>query len=190
MPPKSIYKCMKKKNVILGVTGSIAAYRAVDIVRALDEAGYCVDVVMTKAAKAFVTPLTLQTFSRRKVYEDMFAPVADYAVEHISLAQRASVVLVAPATAHIIGKIASGICDDLLTCVIAATKANVLIAPAMNEAMYKNAIVQENIAKLKRNGIHCIGPRKGKLACGDSGDGCLENIDVIVAAVKRHASRR
>ena len=115
----------------------------------------------------------------------MFDLDIDFDVEHIELSKKAGVVLIAPATANIIGKLANGIYDDLLTCIVAATKAKVIIAPAMNENMYTNSIVQENIRKLKKTGVKFVGPRTGKLACGDVGIGCLEDVDKIVRFVKQ-----
>jgi len=176
---------MKSKNIVLGVTGSIAAYKSCDLIRGLQTAGFVVDVIMTKEAKEFISPLTLQTISQRKVYLKMFDLDIDFDVEHIELAKRAKIILIAPATANIIGKIASGIYDDLLTCVVAATKAKVVIAPAMNENMYINPVVQENIRKLTKLGMKFIGPRVGKLVCGDVGTGCLEDTDKIVRFVKK-----
>lgn len=178
---------MKQKVVLLGVTGSIAAYKSCDLIRALQDLGFVVDVVMTKEAKEFISPLTLQTLAGRKVYSEMFDVDVDFDVEHIELAKRPSVVVIAPATANVIGKLASGIYDDLLTCVLAATKAKVVIAPAMNQGMYNNPVVQDNIRKLKKLGMEFIGPRTGKLACGDIGTGCLEDVDKIAALVKRLA---
>jgi len=175
----------KKKSIILGVTGSIAAYKAVDLIKGFSQRNILVDVVMTKEAREFVTPLLLENFSKRKVYTDLFDSIENFDVEHIQLAKRSKVVLVAPATANIIGKVASGIYDDLLTCVIAATKAKVFFAPAMNENMYKNPIVQSNIKKLKTFGMGFIGPRRGMLACGEEGWGCLEETDKIVNSIRR-----
>ena len=116
----------------------------------------------------------------------MFDVDVDFDVEHIELAKKAVIVLIAPATANIIGKLANGIYDDLLTCVVAATKAKIIIAPAMNENMYKNSVVQENIKKLKKLGVEFVGPKMGKLACGDFGLGCLEDIDIIVKVVNKY----
>ncbi|HOX55245.1 MAG: flavoprotein [Candidatus Omnitrophica bacterium] len=172
---------MKNKNIILGVTGSIAAYKACDIIRQLKEKGFSVEVIMTKDAEEFITPLTLQTLSGNKVHRNMFDLASEeYNVEHISLADKADAVLVAPATANIIGKVASGICDDLLTCVIMATKAKVIFAPAMNDGMYSNKILQDNITRLKGSGYKFIGPIKGRLANGKIGVGHLAEVDTIV----------
>lgn len=177
---------MKNKNIILGVTASIAAYKACDIIRRLKEKGFFVSVIMTKDAEEFITPLSLQTLSGNKVHRNMFDLASEeYNVEHVSLADKADIVLVAPATANIIGKVASGICDDLLTCVIMATKAKVIFVPAMNDGMYSNKILQDNIAKLKVLGYRFIGPVKGKLANGKTGIGHLAEIDTIVQEVEK-----
>lgn len=176
---------MNKKEIILGVTGSIASYKACEIIRGLKDEDFSVTVVMTENAKEFITALSLGGLSRNKVYSQMFFDSSLWDVEHISLAEKASLILVAPATANIIAKIASGICDDLLTCVVLATKAPVLIAPAMNENMYENKITQENIAKLKGLGYRFIGPGKGKLATGKVGIGHLAAIEDIVREVKK-----
>jgi phosphopantothenoylcysteine decarboxylase/phosphopantothenate--cysteine ligase len=177
---------MKNKNIILGVTASIAAYKAGDIIRRLKEKNFSVTVIMTKDAEEFITPLTLQTLSGNKVYRSLFELVSDeYSVEHVALAQKADLILVAPATANIIGKVANGICDDLLSCVIMATGAPVLFAPAMNEGMYKNKILQDNIEKLNKFGYKFIGPGKGKLADGKTGLGRLAEIDSIIKEIQK-----
>jgi len=172
---------VKNKNIILGVTASIAAYKACDIIRRLKERDLSVTVIMTKDAEEFITPLTLQTLSGNKVHRGMFDLASEeYNVEHVSLADKADAILVAPATANIIGKVANGLCDDLLSCVIMATKAPVVFAPAMNDGMYSNKILQDNIAKLKNAGYKFIGPIKGKLANGKMGIGHLAEVDTIV----------
>lgn len=169
------------KNIIIGITGSIAAYKACDIIRRLRDKKFSVTVIMTKDAEEFITPLTLQALSGNRVYRDLFELVDDeYSVEHVSLADKADLILVAPATANIIGKVANGLCDDLLTCVIMAADVPVAFAPAMNDRMYKNKILQENIAKLKKLRYKFIGPAKGKLADGRVGLGRLADIDTIV----------
>ena len=175
----------KRKTIILGVTASIAIYKACDIVRRLREAGYYVRVVMTQDAQKLMSTIVFESLSGNKVHTEMFATPQDWPIEHVSLAQKADLVLLAPATANVIGKIASGICDDLLTCVVCATKAKVMFAPAMNDGMYQNAIVQENIRKLKALGYRCIEPRVGSLACGKVGKGCLADVDTIVREVKK-----
>lgn len=175
----------KNRRVILGVTGSIAAYKACEITGLLRKAGLEVQVLLTEEAKEFVTPLTLQTLSGNRVITDMFDSPEEWDPVHTSLADSASIVLIAPATANIIGKLACGICDDILSCVVMATRAPVLIAPAMNDKMYTHGIVQENIAKLKRTGYKFVGPVKGRLACGYEGMGCLADAQAIASEVKR-----
>lgn len=174
-----------KKTIILGVTGSIAAYKACEITGSLRKMGFDVNVIMTKEAREFVTPLTFQTLSGNKVAAGIFDMPEEWDPAHISLAQKADLILIAPASANIIGKLASGVCDDLLTCVIFAAKAPVLIAPAMNTIMYEHKIVQENIAKLKSIGYRFIGPVKGRLACGDEGIGHIACTEDIVRESKR-----
>ena len=178
---------MTKKNgpVILGITGSIAAYRACGIISALRKEGIDVEAVLTKEAEAFITPLSIQTLSRNQVITDMFALPEKWEPVHTSIADKAGLILIAPATANVIGKLASGICDDVLTCVVFATKAPVLIAPAMNEKMYKHKIVQANIAKLKALGYHFIGPIKGRLACGHVDTGHIADTADIMQEVKK-----
>lgn len=177
------------KTVILGVTGSIAAYRACEIASALKASSFDVKAVLTKEGAQFITPLSLQTLSGNKVYADMFEPPKSWEIVHTSLAEEASLVLIAPATANIIGKLANGICDDLLTCVVYATTAPVLIAPAMNEKMYAHAVVKENIVKLKNTGCSFVGPVKGRLACGHNAMGHIASTGDIVAAVKKLVRR-
>lgn len=177
---------MAKKEIILGVTGSIAAYKSCDLIRRLQEAGFNISVIMTKEAEEFITPLTLETLSGNRVYRQMFDQAREnWEIDHISLAEKADLVLIAPATANIIGKIAYGIADDILSCTVISTKAPVVICPAMNEAMYKNKIVQENIRKLQGVGYKLVGPVKGRLACGKTGEGCLAPVDKIVDEVKK-----
>lgn len=195
---------MKKKNIVLGVTASIAIYKACEIIRRLIKDNLDVSVVMTKNAAELVSPRVFSSLSGGRVYPhtnysarekgaigvgvycDEFRSSANCKIEHISLAKRADLVLIAPATANIIGKIASGIADDLLSTTIMATRALVLIAPAMNENMYKNKIVQANIKRLKSLGYKFIEPKIGKLACGDVGVGHLAEVETIVRQVKRY----
>jgi len=176
---------MKVKNIVLGVTGSIAVYKACDLIRMFQNQHITVDVIMTKEAQKFITPLTFQTLANGKVYLDMFEFISDYDPEHIALAKKADAIVVAPATANIIGKVANGIYDDLLTCVISASKAPIVFAPAMNTNMYRNIVVQDNIRRLKKIGMRFIGPKAGKLASGDVGMGCLEDIETIASSVKK-----
>ncbi|MCK9603346.1 MAG: hypothetical protein M0R66_03195 [Candidatus Omnitrophica bacterium] len=176
---------MKEKNIILGVTASIAIYKACELVRRLKEGGFSVSVVMTSEAEELIKPIVFQSLSGNKVYRGLFDTPEAWEIEHISLANKADLVLIAPATANIIGKIAGGICDDLLTCVVSATTAPVLIAPAMNENMYKNKITQGNIKKLESLGYKFIAPREGRLACGKMGVGCLAEVETIIKEIKK-----
>ncbi|MDF2632292.1 MAG: coaC [Caproiciproducens sp.] len=172
------------KNIILGVTGSIAAYKAAEIAHLLFKKGFQVEVIMTNGATKFVTPLTFRTLTQNRVHTDVFQDDFPNEVKHISLAQKADAVLIAPATANIIGKIAGGIGDDMLSTTILAVKDKpVLIAPAMNTNMWENPIVQDNIAKLTKYGYRIIEPKEGLLACATTGKGALADVDKIVAAV-------
>ena len=173
------------KELVLGVTGSIAAYKAAEIANILTKDNINVNVIMTEAATKFVTPLTFQTLTKNKVYTDMFEEIDYSDVKHISLAKKADCFVIAPATANIIGKIASGIADDMLSTVIMAVKNKpIIICPAMNTAMYENKIVQENINKLKSYGYIIVEPKESVLACGDLGKGALADVDLIVNAIK------
>lgn len=171
---------LKEKNIVLGVTGGIAVYKAADLVSRLVKKGYNVDVIMTEAAEEFLNSLTFQTMSNNPVYRDMFQNVKNYDVEHISLAKKADIILVAPATANTIGKIANGIADNLLTTVIMASSSKVIFAPAMNTEMYNNPIVQENMKKLEELSYEFIDPGVGLLACGDYGAGKMAEPAEIV----------
>lgn len=175
----------KKKTIIVGVTGSIASYKAADIVSGLVKKGAEVFVIMTKEAMEFVSPLTFQALSGNRVYSDMFSTPEEWDVKHVSLAKKADIIVIAPATANVIGKLSAGICDDLLTCTVIASKAGVLIAPAMNDAMYGHRVVQENIARLKKLGYKFVGPRTGRLACGDTGMGCLADVGGILKEIDK-----
>lgn len=168
------------KNIVVGVSGGIAAYKACDVVSKLKKQGFEIDVIMTKNAQEFVSPLTFQTLSNQTVVTDMFETPSDWNVEHIELAKKADVFVIVPATANIIGKIANGIADDMLTTTIMATEAKKVIVPAMNTKMYHNPFVQENILKLKKHGYYFIEPVSGLLACGDTGKGKMEDPTVIV----------
>lgn len=172
------------KQIVLGVTGGIAVYKAVELCRLLIKAGAGVKVVMTAAAKQFVTPLTFQTVSGNRVYDDLFAGSRRYTVEHVGLAQEANLFLVVPATANCLGKLAAGIADDLLTTTVLAASCPVLLAPAMNTKMLENPVVQENIAKLTLRGYSFVSAVEGELACGDSGGGRLAPAESIFAAAK------
>lgn len=176
---------MKGKEIILGVTGSIAAYKSADIASKLVQDGAGVTVVMTASATKFITPFTFQTLTRNRVLCDQFDIESVVDSRHISLTDRADLVLIAPATANFIGKVACGIADDTLTSIMLAVKCSVLISPAMNDRMYKNPIVGENIAKLKKLGYKFIDPEKGYLACGTYAVGRLASVDTILADVKK-----
>ncbi len=175
---------LKGRKIVLGVTGGIAAYKAAELVRELVRDGAGVFVVMTKSAQAFVTPLTFQTLSGHPVATELFNLIEESEIGHISLADRAEVLVIAPATANIIGKIAGGIADDMLTTVVMATKAPVLLAPAMNVHMWENSFCQENSAKLRSRGYHFIDPEAGELACGYEGKGRLAEISVIAEEIQ------
>jgi phosphopantothenoylcysteine decarboxylase/phosphopantothenate--cysteine ligase len=172
------------KKVLLGVTGSIAAYKAGDIIRRLQDRGCDVTVVMTKEAEQFITPLTLAGLSGKPVFNKMFDEGQKaWSMPHISLATEAEVLLIAPATANIIAKLAHGLADDLLMCIAITTRAPMIIAPAMNVEMYQNKIVADNCKKLISLGAKFVEPTKGKLACGIVGTGHLADVDDIVDAV-------
>ena len=174
-------------EIVLGVTGSIGAYKAADVVRQLKEHGCSVTCLMTDEAKQFITPLSLQVLSERKISTDLFS-LEEPQVVHTRLADQANLILIAPATANLIGKLAAGLADDLLTCLVLATKAPVLLAPAMNVHMYNHPTVQENIKRLRRLGYHFIGPSVGSLACGYEAIGHLAEVEEIVSAALRLAS--
>jgi len=171
---------LKGKEIILGVTGGIAVYKAVELLRLLVKGGGDVHVIMTRAATEFVTPLTFQTLSGNPVHLELFNLISEQEIGHISLAERADLFIVAPATANCIGKLACGIADDLLTTTIMATKAPVLIAPAMNVNMYQNPIYRENEERLKSHGYLFVPPACGMLACGYEGEGKLQAPEVIL----------
>lgn len=171
---------MSNINVVLGVSGGIAVYKALDVVSKLKKHNINVDVIMTKSACEFVTPLSFQSLSQNMVVKDMFEEPKAFEIQHISLAKKADLLVVVPATANIIGKVANGIADDMLSTTIMATKAKVIFAPAMNTNMYTNPITQENIAKLKKLGYGFINPDSGRLACGDIGEGKLADTEIIV----------
>ena len=175
---------MAKKRVLIGVTGSIAAYKSCDVISLLRKLGFETKAVMSRDSKHFITPLTLQTLSCNQVITDMFALPEKWDVYHTSLAEWADLILIAPASADIISRMACGLADDILSATVLASKAKVLIAPAMHEKMYKHKAVQENIARLKRFGYKFIGPKRGYLACGYEGMGHIADVEDIVKAAK------
>ena len=169
------------RHVVLGVTGSIGAYKAADLVRRLRDHGCTVTCLLTKEAEHFITPLTLQTLSEQRVYTDLFT-LEDPHVIHTRLADRANLLIIAPATANVIAKLAHGLADDMLTCAALATKAKVLLAPAMNVHMYQHATVQENLRRLRQLRYHVVGPNLGSLACGYEALGHIAEVEEIVRA--------
>src|SRR3989338_11568126 len=175
---------LNNKKIVLGITGGIAAYQALELARLFIKNKAEVWPVMTRAAVSFITPLSLQTVARNTVSQDMFALSQESKISHIDMAEKADLVVVAPATANVIGKVASGIADDLLTTIIMATKAPVLFAPAMNSNMYDNKIVQHNIERLRKIGYCFIGPAEGELACGNEGKGRLAPLEDIIDAAE------
>ena len=181
---------MNNKKVLLGVSGGLAVYKALDVISRLKKKGIEVKVIMTKSATEFVTPLSFQSLSENPVVIDMFDEPKAWEIQHISLAKWADLVVVVPATANIIGKVANGIADDMLSTTIMATKAEVIFCPAMNTNMYENKIVQKNMATLKDLGYGFINPASGRLACGDIGRGKLENTEIIAEKIIKKLSSK
>ena len=179
---------LKGKDVVVGVTGGIAAYKACELVSRLVKEGASVYVVMTANAVRFVAPLTFETLSNHPVVTDTFDRPQTWEVEHIALAKRAALFCVAPATANILAKMAHGIADDMLSTTLLATKAPVLVAPAMNTGMWTAPVTQENLAVLKQRGVYQVGPGAGRLACGDAGAGRM--LSVIIQEEPRHDAPR
>lgn len=175
---------LNNKNVVLGVSGGIAAYKACELTSRLKKLNANVDVIMTKSAAEFVTPLTFQSLSLNQVIVDMFDKPKYWEIEHISLAKKADIIVIAPATANVIGKLANGIADDMLSTTVMASKCIKLIAPAMNTNMYENPVVQRNIEILKQLGYFFIEPGEGRLACGDIGKGKMAEPELIEARIK------
>ena len=175
----------ERKKIILGISASIAAYKSCDLINILKKKGYEVICVMTPDAEKLITPLTLETLSGSKVHKDMFELPDKREISHISLAQKADIIVICPATANIIAKLAAGLCDNLLTCTVISSSAPVLIAPAMNDKMYKNKITQKNIQELKKAGYKFIDPIHGHLACGYSGVGHLAEVAHIAKRIEK-----
>ncbi|HQE04944.1 MAG: bifunctional phosphopantothenoylcysteine decarboxylase/phosphopantothenate--cysteine ligase CoaBC [Tepidanaerobacteraceae bacterium] len=175
---------LQGKFVVLGVTGSIAAYKSVELVRLLKKAGANVQVIMTKSGCKFIKPLTFQVLSQNPVITEMFKEPSRWDVEHVALADKADIFLVAPATANIIAKMAAGIADDILSSTLLATKAKIIVVPAMNVNMYENPITQRNIAALRKLDITVLEPEEGDLACGYSGKGRFPEPKDIVEHIK------
>ena len=171
-------------SVLLGVTGSIAAYKAVELVRLMQKRGWDVRVVMTRGATEFVTALTFRTLSQHPVAVDMFEKQADWVPEHISLADRADIFVIAPCTANVMAKIAHGIADDLLSATVLSCRVPLIIAPAMNVNMWNNPATQHNLGILRERGVNIVDVRDGDLACGYRGQGCLAATEAIISTVE------
>ncbi|MGV8962889.1 MAG: bifunctional phosphopantothenoylcysteine decarboxylase/phosphopantothenate--cysteine ligase CoaBC [Candidatus Saccharimonadaceae bacterium] len=177
------------KNIVVGVCGGIACYKAIEIVNQLKKDGYNVNVIMTKSAQEFVMPLTFQVMSGNNVVTDMFDKEEHWGTAHIDLGKNADVFVIVPATANILGKITSGIADDMLTTTVMVATCPIIIAPAMNTAMYDNPFVRANIDKLKEHGYHVLDTEEGLLACGDEGKGKLLPWDIITKYIKDIAEK-
>ena len=176
---------MEKKNILLGVTASIAAYKACDLISDLREAGFAVTVAMTRDAHHFITPLSLQSFAGTPVVDDFFSLPGRTKPVHIELAKNADLILIAPASADILAKLAHGFAEDVLCCTVLASQAPLVIAPAMNEKMYFNRFTQENIERLKKHGAIFVPPIEGHLVCMDQGMGHLAENATIVKVVQK-----
>lgn len=178
------------KNILLGVTASISAYRACDLITEFRELGHAVTVVMTRDAHHFITPLTLQSFAGTPVVEDFFSVPGRVKPVHIELAKQSDLILVAPASADILAKLAHGFAEDVLTCTVLASTAPLVVAPAMNEKMYFNKFTQENLKRLRENGATVVDPIEGHLVCSDRGMGHLAENASIVKAVSEALSKK
>jgi phosphopantothenoylcysteine decarboxylase/phosphopantothenate--cysteine ligase len=176
---------LKGKTVVLGITGGIAAYKAADLASKLTQVGARVETVMTGTATRFITPLTLHNITHRPVVTDMFEPAAEWSEQHVALAEAADVIVIAPATANTIAGLAAGIADEMLGTVVLATEAPVIIAPAMNDVMYRNSVTQSNLEKLKARGFTIIEPEYGRLASGKMGKGRLPETAKIIEVIER-----
>lgn len=174
---------MSAPHIVLGVTGSIAAYKSAELVRRMRDRGWDVSVIMTEAAGRFIGALTLQTLSGRPVASDLFDSTLDWRPEHIALADRGDVMLIAPCTANFIGKLANGIADDLLSCVGMAARCPIVIAPAMNERMWESGATRDNVRRLRERGCRFVDVEEGDLACGVTGKGRLAGIPAILDLV-------
>ena len=175
---------LSDKTVVLGLSGGIACYKSAELVRGLVKEGANVRIVLTRAAQEFITPLTLQTLSGNPVSTDTFDLTQESEIGHIRLADSAHVLAIAPATANVIAKLAHGIADDLLTTVALATRAPIVVAPAMNVNMLQNHIVQANIERLRKSGMHVVDPEEGFLACGYEGQGRLASQPALIEGIK------
>lgn len=176
---------LKDKNILLGVTGGIAAYKIANLASMLKKQGANVKVIMTENACQFITPMTFETLTAQKVYTDTFDRNFEFKVDHIELGKWADVFLIAPATANVIGKLANGIADDMLTTTALAMRCPILVSPAMNTAMFENKVVKHNIMKLRTYGMDIIMPASGHLACGDTGAGKMPEPEMLLEYIKR-----
>ena len=176
---------VKNKNIVLGVSGSIACHKAVDLSSKLIQQGAAVDVIMTRAAANFVTPLAFQAITHRLVISDMSDPKSEMAMDHLAIAERADILVVAPATAHTIGKLANGLADDALTTIALATRAPIIVCPAMDGYMFENPATQENIRILESRGYLIAGPSEGRMASGMVGKGRLVEVAEIVSCIRK-----
>ena len=177
------------KSIVIGVTGSIAAYKIANLASMLVKLNADVHVIMTQNATHFITPMTFETLTNNKCIVDTFDRNFNFDVKHVSLAKKGDLFLVAPCTANVIGKVANGICDDMLTTTIMATKAPVLFAPAMNTGMWENPILQDNLQKLQHYGYHIISPVVGRLACGDTGSGKMPSEETLLEHILLHLAK-
>lgn len=180
----------KQSHIVLGVTGSIAAYKAAALVRMLRKQDWLVSVVMTRAATEFVSELTFRTLSQQPVAVDMFTADTDWRPEHISLADRADLMVIAPCTANVLAKIAHGVADDLLTCTALACTAPLLVAPAMNDKMWRNPATVANVGTVRERGVHVLGVGEGDLACGCQGSGRMQEPEDILHDIEAHLPKR
>jgi len=180
---------LANKTIVLGITGGIAAYKAADIASKLTQAGARVDAVMTESATRFIAPLTLRSLTGRPVITSMWELNSEFSIEHVALAEAADIVAIVPATANILAKLAAGISDDMITCTVLATKAPVVVAPAMNVNMFENTVTQDNLAKLKARGFTIVDPAYGRLASGKMGLGRLAETETIIGTIKQVLGR-
>jgi len=179
---------MDGRHILVGVTGGIAAYKTVQLVSRLRQRGATVTVIMTANARKFVTPLTFQTVSAQQVITDYFDAPETYIAGHVALAGKADLLVIAPATANIIGKIAAGLADDALTTTVLSLTCPILVCPAMNEKMFQNAATQDNLRRLEERGLQIIGPEKGWQACGTVGLGRMTEPDEILRVIEKKLS--
>jgi phosphopantothenoylcysteine synthetase/decarboxylase len=175
---------LANKNIVFGICGGIAAYKSCDVIRGLVKLNATVECILTTGGSKFITPLTLQTLSKNKVNFEVFESPDNWEINHISLAQKADVIIIVPATADIIARLACGRANDLLTCTVLASKAKILVCPAMNSNMLNHQATQNNIEFLESYGYKFVMPEKGELACGACGDGRLASVEAIVSAVE------